>query len=66
MGITLNQAQHRVLDGHGQVVMTTASFAGYRVQLERYIAAHPKIQFWNSSRNGAAIAGCPYHPEFTA
>lgn len=66
LNTTLEQGKHWLLDGHGQRVPTNISFAGYRAQLERYIAAHPEVRFWNSSREGADITGCHYHPEFTA
>lgn len=64
LGPTVNQAKHWLLNGHGERVRTNINFAGYRAQLERYIAAHPEVRFWNSSREGAEIAGCHYHPEF--
>lgn len=66
LNTTLDQAKHWVLNGHGQRVPTHISFAGYRTQVERYITAHPEVRFWNGSREGAQIAGCHYHPEFTS
>lgn len=66
LGPSAEQARHWLLDGHGQRVRTNINFAGYRAQLERYIAAHPEVRFWNSSREGAEITGSYYHPEFTA
>ncbi|MBL0571122.1 DUF115 domain-containing protein [Aeromonas hydrophila] len=52
------------LDGHGRRVKTNPNFSAYRTELERYIARHPEVQFWNCSREGAEIAGCRYHPEY--
>lgn len=66
LSTTLDQAKHWVLNGHGQRVPTHISFAGYRTQVERYITTHPEVRFWNGSREGAEIAGCHYHPEFTS
>lgn len=65
LNTTLDQGNYWALTGHGQRIRTNISFTGYRTQLERYIAAHPEVRFWNGSREGAEIAGCPYHPEFT-
>ncbi|MCP2006018.1 uncharacterized protein DUF115 [Buttiauxella sp. JUb87] len=66
LNTTLEQAKHWVLNGHDQRISTNVSFTGYRIQLERYIATHPEVSFWNGSREGAAISGCRYHPEFTS
>lgn len=66
LNTTLEQAKHWVLNGHDQRIRTNISFTGYRIQLERYIAAHPGVCFWNGSREGARIADCRYHPEFTS
>lgn len=65
LNTTLEQARHWVLNGRDQRINTNISFTGYRIQLERYIAGHPEVSFYNGSREGAAIAGCRYHPEFT-
>jgi len=65
LNTTLEQARHWAMDGHERRISTNISFTGYRIQLERYIAAHPEVRFYNGSREGAAIAGCRYHPEFT-
>lgn len=66
LNTTLEQAKHWVLDGHDRRIRTNISFTGYRIQLERYIAAHPEVCFWNGSREGANITGCRYHSEFTS
>ena len=47
-------------DGYGRTIPTLASFNGYRIGLERYIAQHSKIQFINMSREGAKIHAARY------
>ncbi|MFM1694563.1 motility associated factor glycosyltransferase family protein [Aeromonas salmonicida] len=64
LGPTASQARSWTLDGHGRRVKTNPNFSAYRTELERYIARHPEVHFWNSSREGAEIAGCSYHPEY--
>lgn len=64
LGPTASQALSWALDGHGRRVKTNPNFSAYRTELERYIARHPEVHFWNSSREGAEIAGCSYHPEY--
>lgn len=64
LGPTVSQALSWTLDGHGRRVKTNPNFSAYRTELERYIARHPEVHFWNSSREGAEIAGCSYHPEY--
>lgn len=64
LGLYARQAPTWAIDGYGRRVKTVPSFSAYRVELERYIACHPEACFWNSSREGAKIAGCNYHPEF--
>ncbi|VVQ22850.1 hypothetical protein PS925_05202 [Pseudomonas fluorescens] len=64
LGPPMNQARHWVRDGHGQRVSTQLNFRGYLCVLERYIAAHPQVEFLNSSRSGALIAGTGFNPEF--
>ncbi|ARW84575.1 motility associated factor glycosyltransferase family protein [Aeromonas salmonicida] len=64
LGPTASQALSWALDGHGRRVKTNPNFSAYRTELERYIARHPEVHFWNSSREGAEIAGCRYHPEY--
>ncbi|MEW7864216.1 motility associated factor glycosyltransferase family protein [Aeromonas diversa] len=66
LGPSIDQTFSWVLDGHGQRILTNPNFTTYQIELERYMAAHPQIQFWNSSRDGAALLGCPYHPEFAS
>ncbi|WP_339453671.1 motility associated factor glycosyltransferase family protein [Pseudomonas sp. EA_5y_Pfl2_R50] len=64
LGPGVNQARHWVRDGNGQRVSTQLNFRGYLCVLERYIAAHPHVQFFNSSRAGALIAGTQFNQEF--
>ncbi|KAA5846420.1 motility associated factor glycosyltransferase family protein [Pseudomonas chlororaphis] len=65
LGPQLGAARHWVLDGHGQRVRTQLNFRSYLCELERFIAGHPRVRFYNSSRDGAMIAGTIYHPEFS-
>ncbi|MHA3738364.1 motility associated factor glycosyltransferase family protein [Pseudomonas sp. Eth.TT006] len=64
LGPGVDQARHWVQDGNGQRVSTQLNFRGYLCVLERYIAAHPQVQFFNSSRAGAMIAGTQFNQEF--
>jgi hypothetical protein len=64
LGPGVDQARHWVQDGYGQRVSTQLNFRGYLCVLERYIAAHPQVQFFNSSRAGALIAGTQFNQEF--
>jgi hypothetical protein len=64
LGPPVNQARHWVRDGHGQRVSTQLNFRGYLCVLERYIAEHPQVEFLNSSRSGALIAGTDFNPAF--
>ena len=66
LGPVASQALSWVLDGHGQRVDTNPNFTTYQVELERYMAKAPQVRFWNSSRNGAALLDCDYHPEFSS
>jgi len=64
LGPTVDQARHWVHDGHGERVRTQLNFRGYLCVLERYIARHPEVNFLNSSRAGAMIAGTQFNQEF--
>lgn len=64
LGPELGAARHWVLDGHGQRVKTQLNFRSYLCELERFIAGHPQVRFYNSSRDGAMIVGTDFHPEF--
>lgn len=65
LGPQLGASRHWVLDGHGQRVKTQLNFRSYLCELERYIAARPQVEFYNSSRAGAMITGTIFHPEFS-
>ncbi|EKE75437.1 motility associated factor glycosyltransferase family protein [Gallaecimonas xiamenensis] len=58
------QTQEWTLNGHGEKVATLRNFKSYLVELERYIAKHPQVQFFNTSREGSPIAGTSYAPEW--
>jgi hypothetical protein len=64
LGPQFATANHWVLDGYGQRVKTQLNFRSYLCELERYIAGHPQVSFFNSSREGAMIAGTTFHPGF--
>ncbi|WP_024617491.1 motility associated factor glycosyltransferase family protein [Pseudomonas kilonensis] len=64
LGPQLGVAKHWVLDGHGQRVKTQLNFRSYLCELERFIAGHPQVRFYNSSRDGARIVGADFHPEY--
>ncbi|KPU58861.1 hypothetical protein AN403_2861 [Pseudomonas fluorescens] len=64
LGPPVNQARHWVHDGHGQKVKTQLNFRSYLCELERYIVRHPEVQFFNSSRAGAMIAGTQFNQDF--
>ncbi|WP_368152523.1 motility associated factor glycosyltransferase family protein [Aeromonas sp. R2-4] len=66
LGPSASQALSWVVDGHGNRVSTNPNFTTYQIELERYMAAHPKVHFWNSSRDGAALLGSEYHPDFVS
>ncbi|MGE8064014.1 motility associated factor glycosyltransferase family protein [Pseudomonas sp. NPDC089569] len=64
LGPPVSQARYWVRDGHGQRVRTQLNFRSYLCVLERYIAGHPQVSFFNSSQAGAMIAGTQFNPEF--
>jgi hypothetical protein len=64
LGPTLGMARHWLHNGHGQRVKTQLNFRSYLLELERFIARHPEVQFFNTSRDGALIQGTHYDPEF--
>lgn len=65
LGPSVSLARHWVLDGNGQRIKTQLNFRRYLSELERYIAGHPQVRFFNSSRSGAMIAGTTFDPDFT-
>lgn len=64
LGPQVAVARHWVLDGQGQRVRTQLNFRGYLIELERFIARHPGVAFFNTSRAGALIAGTAFDQEF--
>lgn len=64
LGPSVDHGRQWVLDGYGQRVKTQLNFRRYLGELERYIHAHPRVQFLNSSRAGAMIAGTVFNQEF--
>ena len=62
---SITTATHWVLNGHGERVKTFLNFRSFICGLERYIAQHSEVYFFNTSRLGAVIEGTIYHPEFT-
>jgi len=64
LGPQLHAAKHWVLDGQGQRVRTQLNFRSYLTELERFIAGHPQVPFFNTSRAGAMIAGAQFDPEW--
>jgi hypothetical protein len=65
LGPQLIAAKHWVLDGHGQRIKTQLNFRSYLCELERYIAGHPQVRFYNTSRAGAMIAGTTFAAQWT-
>ncbi len=49
-----------LLDGHGNKIYTQPNMLGYLLDLEIYIQSQPQIRFYNTSRDGATIAGTSY------
>ena len=64
LGPQLGASRHWVLDGYGRRVKTQLNFRSYLCELERFIAGHPQVRFFNSSRDGAMIVGTDFHPEY--
>jgi len=46
-----------VLDGHGRRVPSLPNLVGYLRDFERYVAAHPEVEFVSRARDGATIRG---------
>lgn len=65
IGSTYQQANEWTIDGYGRKVPTLRSFRSFQIGTERFIAKHPHIRFFNTSRSGAVLAGTQYHPELT-
>lgn len=64
LGASFATATHWVHNGHGVRVRTLLNFRSYLCELERHITRHPQVRVFNSSREGAMIAGTTFHPEF--
>jgi hypothetical protein len=64
LGPQLGASRHWVLDGYSRRVKTQLNFRSYLCELERFIAGHPQVRFFNSSRDGAMIVGTDFHPEY--
>ena len=64
LGPSMATAGAWTINGHGERIPSDTNFNNYRVELERYIAARPNVQFFSSSLDGARIRGTELHPEF--
>lgn len=53
-----SESGHYLLNWRGEAIATWANFKGYLRDFEDYIAAHPQVDFYCLSADGAAIAGC--------
>lgn len=60
----VNTARAWVLDCRGRRAITNNNFATYLVELERYIKRHPEVRFFQTSYDGARIAGAQLHPAY--
>jgi hypothetical protein len=58
----VQEAPKKVLNVKGTYNFTDESFSLMKDGLENLIAALPRLEFVNSSRNGAAIEGAPFKP----
>lgn len=61
--LSIEDTGHYLLNGEGNRVPTWANFKGYLRDLEHYIQSHKHIQFINTSKKGAQIAGTQYWEE---
>lgn len=50
-------------NGFAQKVPTSSNFLGYLIDVERYVAQHPQVNFINMGRKGAVIEGTRYYDE---
>jgi protein-disulfide isomerase-like protein with CxxC motif len=60
----VSTARHWILNCRGERVPTNPNFASYLVELDRYIQRRPGVRFFQTSRDGARIAGCAEHPHY--
>ncbi|ROQ22601.1 uncharacterized protein DUF115 [Gallaecimonas pentaromativorans] len=63
LGLAPGQSVEWTLDGYGQRVKTLRNFRSYLCGVERFIARHPHVTFYNSSKAGALIQGAAFHPD---
>ncbi|WP_115719225.1 motility associated factor glycosyltransferase family protein [Gallaecimonas mangrovi] len=59
LGLGHQQTVEWTVNGRGEKVKTLRNLMSYLVGVERYIAAHPAVQFYNGSLSGAVIQGAP-------
>lgn len=59
---TVQEAPKKVLNVKGTYNVTNESFSLMKDGLENLITALPRVEFVNSTRNGAVIEGAPYKP----
>ncbi|MGG4126688.1 6-hydroxymethylpterin diphosphokinase MptE-like protein [Paenibacillus illinoisensis] len=58
----IKKAEHTVLNVNGEYNRTTAGFMQMKNRIENLISVLPKIEFINSTRNGAQIEGSTWKP----
>lgn len=58
----IKQAEHTIINVNGEYNRTTAGFLQMKDRIENLIAVLPKIEFVNSTRNGAQIQGSIWKP----
>lgn len=64
LGPALNTSTSWTLNGNKVRIKSDPNFNSYRCEIERYISRHQDIDFYNTSREGAKIAGCGFIQEF--
>lgn len=65
LGLGANDTQEWTINGRGERVATLRNLRGYLCGVERFIAEHEQVTFYNTSRDGALITGAVFHPAFT-
>ncbi|MCU8087205.1 motility associated factor glycosyltransferase family protein [Shewanella sp. SM21] len=56
----VKEAKHWLINGKGQRIATDLNLRAYLRHLERYIAKHPEVKFYQASLSGAKIRGSQY------
>lgn len=56
----VKEAKHWLINGKGERVATDLNLRAYLRHLERYIAQHPEVKFYQASLSGAKIRGSQY------